>query len=75
MIQKQLTPVFLNIAMPSQYSLKCCVTNLRHDASNWDRGLVVHALDGAINLLPIGVFLASWVASKMLGVASFPLIF
>ena len=49
--------------MPSQYSLKCYVTNLRHDVSNWDRGLVVHALDDATNLLPIG-FYASWVASK-----------
>ena len=46
MIQKQLTPVFL--AMPSQYYLKRCV---RHDVTNWDRGLVVHALDAAINLL------------------------
>ena len=36
-IQKQFTPVFL--AMPLQYSLKYCVTNLRHDVSNWDRGL------------------------------------
>ena len=52
MIQKQLTPVFP--VLPSQYSLKCCVTNFRHDVSNSDRGLVVHALDAAINLLPIG---------------------
>ena len=51
-VQKQSTPVFL--AMPSLYSLKCCVTNFRYDVSNWDRGLVVHALDAATNLLPIG---------------------
>ena len=49
MIQKQLTPVF--IAMPS---LKCCVTSLRHNVSNWDWGLVVHVLDAALNVLPIG---------------------
>ena len=61
MIQKKLPPVFL--AMPSQYSLKYYVTNLRHDVSNWDRGLVVHALDDATNLLLIG-FYASGVASK-----------
>ena len=52
MIQKQLTPVFL--AIPSQYCLKCVVISLRLDVSNCDSGLVVHALEAAINLLPIG---------------------
>ena len=52
MIQKQLTPVFLTI--PSQYCLKCMVISLRLDVSNCDSGLVVHALEAAINLLPIG---------------------
>ena len=52
MIQKQFTPVFL--AIPSQYSLKCLVISLRLDVSSWDKGLVVHALEAAINLLPIG---------------------
>ena len=52
MIQKQLTPVFL--AMPPQYSLKCWVTSLRAVVSNWDKGLVVHALEAAMILLPIG---------------------
>ena len=52
MIQKQLTPVFLTI--PSQYCLKCVVIGLRLDVSNCDSGLVVHALETAINLLPIG---------------------
>ena len=54
MIQKQFTPVFL--AIPSQYSLKCLVISLRLDVSSWDKGLVVHVLEAAINLLPI-VFL------------------
>ena len=53
MIQKQFTPVFL--AIPSQYSLKCLVISLRLDVSSWDKGLVVHALEAAINLLPIFV--------------------
>ena len=47
-IQKQLTPVFL--AMPSQYSLKCLVISLRLEVSSWDNGLVVHALEAAINV-------------------------
>jgi hypothetical protein len=48
MIQKQLMPVFL--AIPSQY---CLVISLRLDVSNYcDRGLVVHALEAAMNLLP-----------------------
>ena len=51
MIQKQLTPVFL--AIPSQYCLKCVVIHLRLDG-NCDSGLVIHALEAAINLLPIG---------------------
>ena len=51
-IQKQLMPVFLVI--PSQYCLKCVVISLRLDVSNCDSGLVVHALEAAINLLPIG---------------------
>ena len=49
MIQKQLTPVFLVI--PLQYCLKCVVISLRLDVSNCDSGLVVHALEAAINLL------------------------
>ena len=52
MIQKQLMPVFLVI--PSQYCLNCVVICLRIDISNYDSGLVVHALEAAINLLPIG---------------------
>ena len=51
-IQKQLMPVFL--AIPSQYCLKCVVISLRLYVSNCDSGLVVHALEAAINLLPIG---------------------
>ena len=52
MIQKQLTPVFL--AIPAQYCLKCIVISLRLDVCNCDRGLMVHALEAAMNLLPIG---------------------
>ena len=51
-IQKQLMPVFLVIH--SQYCLKCLVISFRLDVSSWDSGLVVHALEAAINLLPIG---------------------
>ena len=47
-IHKQLTPAFLVI--PSQYCLKCLVINLRPEISNCDNGLVVHALEAAMNL-------------------------
>ena len=52
MIQKQLTPVFR--VMPSQFCLKCLAISLRLDVSNCESGLVVNALEAAINLLPIG---------------------
>ena len=55
MIQKQFAPVFL--AIPSQYSLKCLVISLWLEVSSWDNGLVVHALEIAINLLPNRFFL------------------
>ena len=57
MIQKQFTSVFL--AISSQYFLKYVVISLRLQVSNCDCGLVVHALEAAINLLPIG-FLCSF---------------
>ena len=69
MIQKQLTPVFL--AMPSQHSLKCCGTNLRHGVSIWGQGFSCARTRCRYCLLGFYVF---WVASKRLGVASFPLI-
>ena len=52
MIQKQLTLVFH--AIISQYCLKCLLISLMFDVSGCESGLVVHALEVAINLLPIG---------------------
>ena len=49
--------------MPSQYCLKCLVIGLRLDVSICESGLVVHALDAAINL-----FCAFLGASKRLEV-------
>ena len=51
-IQKQLVLVLL--AIPLQYSLKCLVISLRLEVSSWDNDFVVHALEVAVNLLPIG---------------------
>ena len=45
-----LTLSLVFLAIPSQYSLKCLVISLRLDVSSWDKGLVVHALEAAINL-------------------------
>ena len=52
MIQKLFAPVFL--AIPSQYSLKSLVISLRLEVSSWDNGLIVHALEATMNLLPKG---------------------
>ena len=48
-IQNKLMPVFLEISV--QY---CLVINLRLEVSICDNGLVVHVLEAAMNLLPIG---------------------
>ena len=52
-IQKQLTPEFR--AIPSQYCLKCLVISLRLNVNSCESGLVVHALEAAMNLLPTGL--------------------
>ena len=49
---KQLMHAYI---VSSQYCLKCLVISFRLDVSSWGSGLVVHALEAATNLLPIGV--------------------
>ncbi len=49
-------PVFLAIPVHVQYCLKCVVISLRLDVSHCDRGLVMHALEAAMDPLPIGFF-------------------
>lgn len=48
------------LKIPSLHSLKGLVTVLRHTVRSWDSGLIVHALEAAINLLSIFFFFFFW---------------
>ena len=65
MIQKQLTPMFLNISSRLVISLRLVV-------SSYGKGLVVYLLETIINLLPIVLFFALQLGdNKMFAVVSY----